>query len=56
MSVKATKSSEHSCALYVKGNILTSYRGSVSRPATIRFVNNIPDVDVQWAKVECVAM
>ena len=42
MSVKATESSEHSGALYVKGNILKSYTGSVSRPATILFVNNIP--------------
>lgn len=41
MSVKATESSEHSGALYVKGNILKSYTGSVSRPATILFVNNI---------------
>ena len=35
MSVKATESSEHSGALYVKGNILKSYTGSVSRPATM---------------------
>ena len=42
MSVKATESSAHSGALYVKGNILKSYTGSVSRPATILFVNNIP--------------
>ena len=41
LSVKATESSEHSGALYVKGNILKSYTGSVSRPATILFVNNI---------------
>ena len=41
MSVEATESSEHSGALYVKGNILKSYTGSVSRPATILFVNNI---------------
>ena len=34
MSVKATESSEHSGALYVKGNILKSYTGSDSRPAT----------------------
>ena len=39
MSVKATESSEHSGALYVKGKSCT---GSVSRPATILFVNNIP--------------
>ena len=26
----------------MKGNILKSYTGSVSRPATILFVNNIP--------------
>lgn len=39
MSVKATESSELSGALYVKGK---SYTGSVSRHATILFVNNIP--------------
>ena len=39
MSVKATESSEHSGV--VKGNILKSHTGSVSRPATILFVNNI---------------
>ena len=42
MSVKATKASEHSGVMYVKASILKSYTGSVSRPATILFVNNTP--------------
>ena len=42
MSVKATKASEHSGIMYVKASILKSYKGSVTRPATILFANNTP--------------
>ena len=42
MSVKATKASEDSCVMFEKASILKSYTGSVSRPATILFVNNTP--------------
>ena len=42
MSVKATKATEDSCVMYEKASILKSYTGSVSRPATILFVDNTP--------------
>ena len=63
MSVKATKASEDSCVMYEKASILKSYTGSVSRPATILFVNNTPVEaycgklgKVQLEKVDCVAI
>lgn len=42
MSVKACQSIEHSNVTYVKANILKSYTGSVSRPATVLFCENTP--------------
>lgn len=42
MSVKACRSNEYSSVIYVRANILKSYTGSVSRPATILFCKNTP--------------
>lgn len=41
-SVKACLSNEYSSVIYVRANILKSYTGSVSRPATILFCKNTP--------------